>query len=106
MGLFVYEEEIGDSVETGQRLALIDADRLIGEVPAGGNNGDSKFLQEQMMEWGVGEHDSEIGIIRGYRRRDGGSLGIRIPPSPEKNDGEIPVPRADVPRAEIHHNRL
>ncbi len=70
-GAVVNEKEICDGLEFFEGFVLVGADGLVGEIPAGGNDGKAQLSHQQVMERGIGEHDAQIGVAGGDGRGDG-----------------------------------
>ena len=49
-GPIVDEQHVGDPAQSFERFEFIGADRLIAQIAAGGDNGETEFRHEQMME--------------------------------------------------------
>ena len=63
-GAVVDQEEVGNAAQAFEGFVLVGADRLVAEVAAGGDDGESEGGQEQVMQRGVGEHYTEVGVGR------------------------------------------
>ena len=61
-GAIVNEENVGDTGQARQSLALVEADRLVAAVAAGGHDGKTDLGHQQMVQRRVRQHDAEIGI--------------------------------------------
>ena len=59
-GAVVDQEEVGDAGKALQRVVLVGANRLVGEVAAGGHDGEAELGHEEVMQGGVGEHDAKV----------------------------------------------
>ena len=90
-GPVVHEEGVGDAVQTLDRFGIVDANRLVGEISAGGDDGKTEFAHEQVMERRGGQHDAEVRIARRDRGRD--------PAAAQQDDGRFR--RGEEPRFEI-----
>ena len=66
----VDEKQIGDATQPVERLALVDADRLVGEIAARRHDGPADVPHQQMMERRVGQHHAEVRVARRHRRRN------------------------------------
>ena len=64
----VDEKKIRNAGKTNQRLPLVDADRFVRQIAAGRDNGKIDFPHQEMMQGSVGQHHSQIRIVRGYIR--------------------------------------
>ena len=49
----VHQEQLGNTLQPPQRVLFIDADRLVGNVAAGGHHRPAQRLQQQVMERSV-----------------------------------------------------
>ena len=56
----VDEEEVGDAAEPRERLALVDADRLVGEVAARRDDREAELAHQQMMQRRIRQHHAEV----------------------------------------------
>jgi hypothetical protein len=57
----VDQEEVGDVPQAQQGLPLLQAERFFGDIPAGRHHREAQILQEQVMQRGRGQHDSQPG---------------------------------------------
>ena len=57
------EKNIGDAAAAVRGLVFVRANRLIAQVAAGGDDGETEFGQQQMMQRRVRQHDAEIRVI-------------------------------------------
>ena len=74
----VHEEQVGDTLQSQDRLLLVSADRLVRDVAAGGHHRHSQLAHKQMMQRCVRQHHAEVGISRRDRCR-------QIVPSPRRS---------------------
>src|SRR5258708_27110851 len=56
-GAVVDEEKISNTLQPFQRFPFVNADRLVSQISAGGNNWELELLQQKMMQRRVGQHD-------------------------------------------------
>ena len=68
-GAVVDQEKIGDAAEAFEGFVLVGADRLVAQVAAGGDDREPERRQEQVMQRGVGEHHTEVGVAGGEGER-------------------------------------
>ncbi len=68
----VDQKQIGDPVKAGQRVMLVGADRLAGQIAAGGDHRKAEIAEQQVMQRRVGQHRAEIWITRCDVGRDVG----------------------------------
>ncbi len=88
-GAVVDEEEVGDAAQMNEGLVFIGADGFVGQIAAGGDDGESEIGEEQMMERSRGQHDAEVRIGRGDGSGDverGRKLGRK---TAEQGDGSL-----------------
>ena len=74
------QEQIGDAAEAPDGLMLVDADRLVRTVAAGGDHRESGFGQQQMVQRRVGKHDADERIA------GRNAVGERAPVLPQQHD--------------------
>ena len=59
------------------RLALVDADRLVAQVAAGRHDREAQLGQEQRVQRRVGQHDAQVGVAGRHLGGDPGCSGRR-----------------------------
>ncbi len=83
----VDEEQVGDVAEPRERLVVVDADRLLGEVAARADERARRGLGEQSACSGVdGSIDAEPRVAGRDRGRDRRTAGRRRPPAADQQD--------------------
>ena len=87
----VHQQQVGDRPEPPQRVPLVDADRLVGQVAAGGYHRAAKVVQHEVVQRGGRQHDAQAGAAG----RHGGSQ-VDGPAAPQQHDGRFR--RAQQPR--------
>jgi hypothetical protein len=61
----VYKKQIGDTLETGQGLMLVRADRFVAEITAGGNERHAGIPEQDVVQRAVRKQDAERWIAGG-----------------------------------------
>src|SRR5258708_32515328 len=64
-GAVVDEEKISNTLQPFQRFPFVNADRLVSQISAGGNNWELELLQQNMMQRRVGPPDTQTKDCRG-----------------------------------------
>ncbi len=80
----VHEEDVGHSREPRERLVLVDADRLLAQVPARGDERGVDGTQQKVVERRRGEHQPELRLAR----RDGPGNGL-LAEAGQEDDGRL-----------------
>ena len=73
----VGEDEVGDVAEPSARVVVVDRDRLVGQVPARHHERPADVVQEEVVEWRVGEQEPDPGRARGDGRGERGLVASR-----------------------------
>jgi hypothetical protein len=60
----VHEKNVGDAAQPFERLDFIRANRLVTQVAAGGDDGETQFRQKELMQRVRRQHCAEIRIAR------------------------------------------
>jgi hypothetical protein len=85
-GTIVNEEQIRDGPESGEGFLLVDADRVVADVAAGGDQGETEIGGQEVVDRRVRQHEAEPGIPRGDAVRDAARSRASTAP-PNENDG-------------------
>ena len=88
-GTVVHQESIGDVAESLEGILFVRADRLIRQIAAGGDHGKAQLAQQQVMQWGVGQHHAQVGVAG---RDLFGDFALRILPFPISASAEQSAP--------------
>jgi hypothetical protein len=78
------EEDVGDAGQALARLLIPRGHRLLGEVARGHHQRSAHGGKEQVVERGVGQHQTHEGIPRGHVRGEARAL-----PAPHQDDGAL-----------------
>ena len=62
------EKQISDAAETIECLLFVRADRLVGQIPARGDDREAQLAQEDVVERRVREHRAQVRIPRRDQR--------------------------------------
>ena len=96
----VCEEGVGDPAQPRPSLAVLERDRLVGDVPARQHERTADVGREQVVERRVREHDAEPRRARRDRRGDRGV----VPPRAGARSAARASAAAPTPAAETSHS--
>ena len=65
-GAVVIQDAVNLAAEFPDNRLALDKDRAAATIGAGGYQRDGAGIQQQLMEWGIGEHDAKVGDAGGY----------------------------------------
>ncbi|MNZ95961.1 hypothetical protein D3C78_1151360 [compost metagenome] len=65
-GTVVIQDAVNLAPEFPDHRLALDEDRAAATIGAGGHQRHGAGIQQQLVEWGIGEHDAEVGDAGGY----------------------------------------
>jgi hypothetical protein len=81
------------------RLAFRNANRLVAEVAAGGDDGKTQHPEQEMMQRGIWQHDARQGLAAPPRGDAGGRVSLRLQRAGPEVQWDTPATAAAALRA-------